>query len=173
MQYGFYLIIKCFFTCQGKFTIYRKPMRNSLQSESFFCRVPDLSCTTGEFQRDSFFKTNQTFSETCLSSLEQIFGQERGQWLRPPHGGSMQPPPWLGSNFYSPRVFWGCSWESEAASGSSRVQVPAATPDPAHQPHPRGEHPYRSLWIPVGVPLGPAGRWSKGMSTLCPSGSPS
>ena len=54
----------------------------------------------------------------------------------------MQPSPRLGSSFYSPRVFWGCSWESEAASGSSRVQVPAATPGPAHQPHPRGEHPY-------------------------------
>ena len=62
--------------------------------------------------------------------------------MTPPHGGSMQPSPRLGSNFYSPRVFWGCSWESEAASGSSRVQVPAATPGPAHQPHPRGEHPY-------------------------------
>lgn len=54
----------------------------------------------------------------------------------------MQPFPRLGSNFYSPRVFWGCFWESEPASGSSRVQVPAATPGSAHQPHPRGEHPY-------------------------------
>ena len=75
-------LLNIFFTCQGKFTIYRKPMRNSFQSESFFCRVPDLSCTTGEFHRDSFFKTNQPFSETCLSSLESIFGQGRGQWFR-------------------------------------------------------------------------------------------
>lgn len=69
VQCGFYLIIKYFFTCQGKFTIYRKPMRNSLQSESFFfCRVPDLSCTTGEFHRDSFFKqTRPLVKPACLA----------------------------------------------------------------------------------------------------------
>lgn len=109
-------------------------------------QVPGLSCINGQFHIDNLFKSNRTLNESWLPSLR--FFDRAGQWLRAPHGGSIEPCFRQGSNTNLPRLFWSIFGSQKQLTGQEESKS-------SPQSRSTGEHPHTQSLDPYGCVPGP------------------